>query len=230
MNQFINRVIDILFSFIILVIFSPLLLIISIGIYFTSKGPVFFTSERIGKFGKPFKIYKFRSMSHDRKNKSKDTITIGADKRITKLGLFLRLTKLDEFPQFINIIRGEMSIIGPRPESELIVKNFYSINDKKQLFSIRPGLTSPGTLIFYAYHEKLEPICGLTKEEFYANYILPIKLNSDRHYINNKNLYYDFYLIFLTIIIIFKKVFSLRINWKPSFYSNPPNNWKDPRN
>ena len=159
----------------------------------------------------------------------KETITIGNDKRITKIGTILRMSKLDELPQLLNILKGEMSFIGPRPESKSIVEEFYSSDDKKNLLSIRPGLTSPGTLLFYIYHEKLETPKELSKEIFYGKYILPLKLLADKHYVYNRNISYDINLFFKTIIIIFKKLFSLKIIWRPLFYGETPINWKDPR-
>ena len=224
---YLKRVFDILFSFSLLLTLSPLLFFIAILVYFSSKGPIIYRCKRVGQFGKVFKLYKFRSMKVD--DKAEETITIFNDKRITKVGYFLRKTKLDEFPQFINILLGEMSIIGPRPESETIVKKFYNENDKNEILSIKPGLTSPGTLMTYIYHEKLHPPKDITKEIFYAKYLLPLKLLADKHYLYYRNPLYDINLFFQTIFIITKKIFSLRIKWEPLFYEQSPENWKDPR-
>ena len=221
-----KRVFDILFSFSLLLASIPLLLLIGILVSFSSKGPIIYKCKRVGQFGKVFKLYKFRSMIVD--DKADETITIFNDKRITKVGYFLRKTKLDEFPQFLNILLGDMSIVGPRPESETIVKNFYNDNDKNEILSIKPGLTSPGTLMAYIYHEKLNPPQDMTKEIFYAKYLLPLKLLADKHYVYYRNPFYDINLFFQTIFIIIKKNFSLTIKWEPLFYDQTPENWKDP--
>lgn len=222
-----KRIFDIVFSLFVLFTSLPLLLVIAILVSFSSKGPIIYKCKRVGQYGKIFKLYKFRSMIFD--HEADETITIYSDKRITKVGYLLRKTKLDEFPQFINILLGDMTIVGPRPESETIVKEFYSVNDKKEILSIKPGLTSPGTLMAYIYHERLIPPENLTKEIFYAKYLLPLKLLADRHYLHYRNPSYDINLFFQTIYIIFKKNFSLTINWEPLFYKQNPKNWKDPR-
>ncbi|MFN5793651.1 MAG: sugar transferase, partial [Bacteroidota bacterium] len=139
-----KRIFDIISSFFFLVLIFPLFILISILIKIDSKGPIFFKQIRVGKNNKDFLLLKFRTMRVDQKNSS--LITVGNDSRITNVGNFLRKYKLDEFTQLINILKGEMSVVGPRPEVRKYV-DMYSIS-QLEILSVKPGLTDPSSIKF----------------------------------------------------------------------------------
>lgn len=139
---YIKRIFDIVISIMALVILSPLLLIIGLAIKIGSKGPIFFTQKRLGKNGKEFNIYKFRTMVDNAENMGRGIFITESDNRITNIGKILRITSLDELPQLINVIKGDMSIVGPRPPLTYYpyVYDDYDF-EKKQRFNVRPGIT-----------------------------------------------------------------------------------------
>ena len=191
----IKRIFDVVFSLIGLLTLTPLLLIIAILIKIDSKGPVFFIQERVGKNNKNFGIYKFRTMYAA--SLKQGLLTLGNnDSRITRIGFFLRLYKIDECPQLINILIGEMSFVGPRPELRYFV-NFYKEEDYI-VFSVRPGLTSPASLKYRNEVELLKT--AKNPEAFYINTIIPNKLKINKEYIKNQNLLWDIKLIMMTIL------------------------------
>lgn len=182
-----KRVFDILFSFIILVLSSPLMLLIAILIKLSSKGPVFYRQERIGLKGKPFNIIKFRSMRVDAESNGPQ-LSSEDDPRITGIGRFLRKTRLDEFPQFWNVLIGEMSVVGPRPErAYFIEKIMEKAPYYKRLQKVRPGITSWGQ-VKYGYAENLEQMIE--------------RLYYDILYIENNSLALDFKIMAYTILIM----------------------------
>lgn len=190
-----KRFFDIFFSFIGLIILSPLFLTVAVLIKLDSKGPVFFRQERVGKDFKEFKIYKFRSMiSYQSANEPQ--ITVRGDKRITKVGKFLRQHKLDELPQLINVIRGEMSFIGPRPEVRKYVEMFRT--DYAKLLSTRPGITDPSS-IQYSDEEKILA-SAIDWEKDYVERVLPEKIKLASQYVDKQhNMLSDIILIIKTI-------------------------------
>jgi len=190
----VKRLFDIFFSFAGLIIFLPLFLIIAVFIKLDSKGPVFFRHERVGRNFKDFKIYKFRTMNADAGNTAPQ-ITVSGDKRVTKIGKFLRKYKIDELPQLINILMGEMSFVGPRPEVRKYIELFKQ--DYKKLLKIRPGITDPAS-IKYSDEESLLSFSN-NWEEDYIKKILPEKIKLSLHYIDNHNVFIDCRLIFKTI-------------------------------
>lgn len=195
-----KRIFDIIFSIIGLVIFLPLLLIIAILIKLDSKGPVFFVQARVGKHNKDFNIYKFRTMRIE--SDKKGLLTLGNnDSRITKTGYFLRRYKIDEFPQLINILKGDMSFVGPRPELRYYV-NFYN-EDDMTIFQVRPGITGLASLKYRNEVELLK--AAKNPEEFFIKTIIPDKLKFNKEYIKKSNLFFDFKLIWLTIIKVITK-------------------------
>lgn len=137
-GSYLKRLTDIFFSLFILLLFSPILLIAALLIKLESKGPVFFLHERAGYKGKPFKLYKLRGMVDNALSIGPELTQIN-DPRITKVGKFLRRTSIDEIPNFINVIKGEMSIVGPRPDIFSITNNYTE--DQKQVFNFKPGVT-----------------------------------------------------------------------------------------
>ena len=190
-----KRLFDIFFSSIGLLILSPLFVIVALLIKSDSEGPIFFRQERIGKNYKPFRIYKFRTMTVDAEKKG-SLITACTDNRITKIGKFLRKYKIDELPQLINVLKGEMSFVGPRPEVKEYVQLFNS--DYKRLLKIRPGIIDPASIKY----SNEEDILSLSKdfEEDYIKMILPEKIKLSLQYADNHNFIIDLKLILKTIL------------------------------
>jgi exopolysaccharide biosynthesis polyprenyl glycosylphosphotransferase len=185
----IKRVMDIGFSLLALILLSPLYLAIAIAIKFTSEGSIFFVQERIGLHGKPFKIIKFRTMC---KNAEKDGPQLSSthDDRITPIGRFLRKTRLDELPQFWNVIKGDMSLVGPRPERAYFIEKITEeAPHYRHLHKVRPGITSWGQ-VKYGYAENVEQMIQ--------------RLKYDILYIENMSIAIDIKILLYTIIIVFK--------------------------
>jgi exopolysaccharide biosynthesis polyprenyl glycosylphosphotransferase len=181
--------IDFAFSIVAVILFSPLYLICAIGIKLTSKGPIFFKQERVGKNGKPFFILKFRSMYIDAE-KDGPNLSCQDDKRITPFGKFLRMTKIDETPNFINVLKGEMSLVGPRPERQFYIDQIIILKPHYlQLQKIKPGITSLGQVKF-GYAENVEQMTQ--------------RLRYDMLYMENMSIYTDFVIIYYTILLLFK--------------------------
>jgi lipopolysaccharide/colanic/teichoic acid biosynthesis glycosyltransferase len=194
-----KRVFDIISSLSVLIILSPILLLITLLIPLTSKGAPFFSQTRIGKNGEAFKLLKFRTMRTN--SEAKGQITVGSkDRRVTKFGYFLRKSKLDELPQLINILKGEMSVVGPRPEVEKYVK-LYS-DEQRKVLSVRPGLTDLASIEYINENEILGK--SDNPEEDYIHKIMPAKLALNLAYIEKQSFAFDLKLIFKTIFKIFK--------------------------
>ena len=184
---------DYLLAFIGLFLLSPLLILISIFIKFTSRGPVFYTQQRVGRFGKLFTILKFRSMTAD--HADFNTITVSGDMRITKFGRFLRKYKLDELPELLNIIKGEMSFVGPRPDLPGYADNLKG-KDRK-ILELRPGITSVASLKYANEESILAAQENPLKFNDEVIYFDKVKLNLDYYY--NNNLWVDIKIIFATL-------------------------------
>jgi lipopolysaccharide/colanic/teichoic acid biosynthesis glycosyltransferase len=194
-----KRAFDFLFSLFILVLFFPIGLVISILILFSSRGGIFYMQERIGRQGMPFKLYKFRSMRVDADKSGK--LTVGMkDPRITGVGIFIRKYKLDEFPQFINVLRGEMSIVGPRPEVREFVA-FYSDSQKKVL-DVKPGITDYASIEYFNENELLA--ASDNPKKTYIEDIMPDKIKINQKYLANPSLSHDLKIIFKTIVRLLK--------------------------
>lgn len=199
-NMVFKRIFDIGASFFGLVILSPILLLISIFIKIDSKGPVFFKQQRVGKNKKVFEIYKFRTMVTDAEKIGKQ-ITIGNDSRITNVGKFIRKCKLDELPQLLNVLRGEMSLVGPRPE----VPRYVELYDEyqEQILLVKPGITDYASIEFRNENDILGK--SISPEETYIKDIMPTKIELNVKYIKNISLIEDFKLILKTIEVIITK-------------------------
>ena len=183
-----KRSADILFSMLALLLLWPVFLIIAIVIWIDSGRPIFFTQERIGKDNVPFRIYKFRTM---RLNAEKDgpQLSNPLDKRVTRIGIYLRRYRLDELPQFINILRGEMSLVGPRPERSYYIEQLsHRTPDFPMLLQMKPGLTSWGQ-VKYGYASTVEQISE--------------RMQYDLYYIRHFSLLFDLKIILHTIKIVF---------------------------
>jgi len=191
----IKRLFDIVFSFIGLILVSPLLLVFTILIKKESAGPAFYKGERVGKNGKIFKMYKFRSMVQNA-DKVGGPSTSADDPRLLKIGKFLRGHQLDELPQFINILKGEMSFVGPRPEvpSEVAL---YDEETKRIILSVKPGLTDLATLA--NLHEE-EILRGAPNpHEAYRQLIQPKKLALAKEYVKTRSFWLDLKIILKTL-------------------------------
>jgi len=199
-----KRIFDIVFSLILLVALSPIFLIVSILIKLDSKGPIFFKQKRVGLKEKIFIIYKFRTMSKDAPNQG-PKLTMKNDNRITHFGSLLRWLKIDEFPQLINILKGDMSFVGPRPEISSVVHQ-YSKNYRKVL-SIKPGVTGPGQIS--ARDELSQYPDGVDTDDYYIKFILPEKIKNDLEYVNRHSFKNDIIFILKTIFITFIQVVKL---------------------
>ncbi len=221
----VKRVMDTCLAGLALVVLSPVMGVAVIAIKLTSKGPVLYHAPRIGTHGEIFDTLKFRTMVVDADKHA--TITAGHDSRITPIGKLLRATKIDELPQLWNIIRGDMSVVGPRPESVNIVEDHYT-DEYRELFDARPGLTCTGNLLYYVFHEHLEPPDDMNPEEYYVRYLLRPKLLADMHYVRNMSFIYDWTLIFQTVYIIVCKWLNKAPHWTPKFATEPPENWANP--
>jgi len=177
---------DIGVSFVGLVLLSPFLIIIGLLIKIDSKGPIFYKGIRVGRFGKPFKILKFRTMVVDAESIG-GTSTPDDDPRITRVGRFLRKYKLDEFPQLINVLRGEMSLVGPRPQVPWAVR-FYG-DEEKVLLSVRPGITDYASIKFSNEGEILHGAKNPDKN--YLEKIAPEKLKLGLQYVKERSFWVD---------------------------------------
>ena len=195
-----KRSFDILSSGFGLLLILPILLIISVAIALSSKGGVFYKQRRIGLNGEAFNILKFRTMFVD--SDRSGLLTVGdRDPRVTPIGYYLRKSKLDELPQLLNVLKGEMSMVGPRPEVPKYVA-LYSEDDRIVL-TTRPGITDYASIHFRNENEILK--IAQNPEETYIEEIMPLKLKLNKKYIDEKGLWIDLKIIFLTIFSIFKE-------------------------
>src|SRR5674476_208122 len=199
-KYFFKRLIDIILSFIGLVILSPLLIPVCIGLLLTGEHYVFYFQKRIGYKNKPFNIWKFATMLKASPNLPGGLHTTKKDPRLMPMGGFLRKTKINELPQIINILKGDMSIIGPRP---LVDKTFdpYPDHIKKAIYNVRPGLTGIGSIVF-SDEEKLMSATSMPVAEFYKTHISPYKGELELWYQKHISLYTDLMLMFLTAWVI----------------------------
>ncbi|HRW21620.1 MAG TPA: sugar transferase [Bacteroidales bacterium] len=189
-----KRVFDIVVSFFGLVVILPVFFIIAIAVIVESRGGVFYLQKRVGKNNKDFKIFKFRTMYTN--SDKKGLLTVGSDdKRITKIGLILRKYKLDELPQLINVLIGNMSLVGPRPEVRKYV-NLYT-SEQKKVLGVKPGITDPASLKYSNENEILAQFDD--PEKVYIEEIMQAKLNINLEYIKTRSLKSDFKVIIDTL-------------------------------
>ena len=196
----IKRLFDFCTSCVGLIVLSPILLLIASMIYVDSRGPVFFRQERVGQYGRIFRIHKFRTMIVGAEAHGAQ-ITIGADTRITKVGAFLRRYKLDELPQLIDVLVGNMSLVGPRPEVPSYVAH-YPKEIRELVLSVRPGITDRASIEFKDENEILGR--AVNPHQAYVAEVLPIKLAYCVEYIRNQSLLGDIAIIFLTLRAIIR--------------------------
>jgi exopolysaccharide biosynthesis polyprenyl glycosylphosphotransferase len=184
-----KRLLDVLFSFVAILLLFPVFIVLSVIIKTSTKGSVIYKQERVGRFGKPFKIYKLRSMVADAENGTPE-LSNKNDERITKIGKFMRKTHLDEIPQFMNVIKGEMSLVGPRPERKYYIDQIVKIAPHyTHLHKLRPGITSWGQ-VKYGYASNIDEMLE--------------RLPFDMIYLKNISLYIDFKILIYTLMVSFK--------------------------
>lgn len=195
-----KRIFDFIFSSLGFLILIPIILLVTIMIKLDSKGPVFYRGERVGKKGKVFRIFKFRTMVPNAEEIGGSS-TAADDSRLTKISGFLKKYQIDELPQLINVIKGEMSLVGPRPE----VKNYIDMlseDERKTILSVSPGMTDFASL--WNFHESEVLKGSQDPEKTYLEKIRPKKIELQLKYVKERNLWLDIKLIFKTIFKIFQ--------------------------
>lgn len=202
-----RRAIDALLSFLLLILLSPLLVLVGIAVRLSSPGPVLYRAVRVGRARVNFLMFKFRTMlvGADRMGPG---ITALADPRVTPLGRILRTTKLDELPQLLNVLKGDMTLIGPRAESPQFVR--YYTPDQLNLLNVRPGMTGPGQ-IHYTRDQQDQVVDPALAEEFYVKELLAKKLQMDLEYLANRSFLLDLRILARTGVVVTKGM----LNWVP---------------
>lgn len=194
-----KRLFDIVVSFIVLMLFLPFGILIAIAIMCESRGGVFYRQQRVGKNGIPFRLWKFRTMRVNADKLGK--LTVGMrDPRITRVGYFIRKSKLDEFPQFINVLVGEMSVVGPRPEVQEYVDLYTP--QQREVLSVKPGITDYASLEYFKENELLGQ--SENPRETYIHEIMPAKIALNKKYIANPTLSQDIKIMWLTFLKMVK--------------------------
>lgn len=197
----VKRLFDLLLSCVGLLLLAPLLLLIALLIKLDSPGPVMFRQERVGRFGKPFRIHKFRTMRHEPAGQGLQ-ITVGADRRITRVGGFLRASKLDELPQLLDVWLGDMSLVGPRPEVPRYVAH-YPAELREKVLSVRPGITDIASI---EYRDESAVLArAADPEHAYVHEVLPHKLALAARYVERSSLWLDVWLIWRTVVAIVRR-------------------------
>jgi lipopolysaccharide/colanic/teichoic acid biosynthesis glycosyltransferase len=195
----VQRFFDIIFSMLALMLLCPLLLPIVVMLKLSGEGEVFFLQKRVGKGGLPFNLFKFVTMLKDSPNVGSGTVTLKSDPRVLPVGKFLRKTKINELPQLLNVLLGDMSIVGPRPQTQRCFDVFPE-NLKQIITEIRPGLSGLGPIVF----RDEENILAEKEEsvEFYDNIIAPYKGKVEAWYVENQTIFSYFTVIFVTIWVV----------------------------
>ena len=217
MYKFFKRLLDIVVSLVALVILLPFFIPIIIILRFTAEKEVFYFQERIGINNSKFQIFKFATMLKNSLNMGSGSITLQNDYRVTFIGKFLRKTKINELPQIINILKGDMSLVGPRP---LVTKTFSAYNDDVQsnIYKVKPGITGIGSILFRDEEAIISAVSNEDPFEFYKRIIAPYKGEVEMWYQKNCSFYLDIQLILMTAwIILFPKT-TLYEKW----FSNLP--------
>ena len=197
---------DISISLIGLVLLSPVLSIVALVVACSSPGPILYRARRVGKDGRLFDVYKFRTMVVDAAERG-PRVTGNGDTRVTKAGRFLRRTKLDELPQLLNTLTGDMSLVGPRPEDPRFVESYS--RQQLQVLRVKPGITSPATVL-HRHEEHM--LTGPDWEQTYRNEILPAKLQIELNYLSGRTLPKDLLILARTAFALFGKPRRLDAN------------------
>ena len=212
MYLYLKRLFDIIFALIGLLLTSPIVLLVILLKKLAGEKEVFYIKGRVGKGGKLFPFIKLSSMTPAKKGEKTSSLTLSNDSRITPLGHFIRKTKIDEFPQFVNILRGELSFVGPRALMPKIHKD-YNKAVKQELSKIRPGVTGLATVVFRNEAELLAQSDYTNELEFYKEVIAPAKGAIEMIYIKNKSFSLDFTILLLTAWQIFRPQSLLGYKW-----------------
>ncbi len=191
-----KRITDIIFSLIILIILLPFFFIIALFIVLDSHGGIFYKQVRVGKNGHEFLLFKFRTMYPN--SEKQGLLTVGKDERITRMGKFLRKYKIDELPQFFNVLLGDMSLVGPRPEVPRYVKMYNE--EQLKVLSVKPGITDYASLVYYDENKKLSE--AENPEEYYITTVMPHKLQLSLQYIQQQSFFLDLSILFKTFLRI----------------------------
>ena len=195
-----QRFFDILFSGLALIVFSPFLIPIAITLKFTGEGEIFYVQQRVGKNGKMFGLLKFATMLKNSPNMTMGTVTVKNDPRVLPFGGFLRKTKINELPQLLNIFLGDMSVIGPRPQTERCFLAFSEIS-QNAIKEVKPGLSGIGSIVFRD-EESILDNPEIDRLKFYDEVIAPYKGELEQWYVKHQNLYTYFMLIGLTVWVV----------------------------
>lgn len=195
-----QRIFDILISFSVIILLSPVLLITIVVLRFTGEGKIFFVQERVGRNMVPFGLLKFVTMRMNSEKEGTGTITTRGDKRVLPVGRYLRKSKINEVPQIFNIFIGDMSFIGPRPLHQNQF-GYYNFIDAGIISSIRPGLSGVGSIVYRNEEELLSSNIS-DPQDFYKNFITPHKAQLEKWYVKNMSISLYFKLIILTILVI----------------------------
>lgn len=202
LEDILKRGLDVLAAFFGMIFLSPIFVLVAVGIKRESPGPVFYKGPRTGRNGLPFKIYKFRTMREDQASYQGPRITAQDDPRVTPLGRWLRDTKLNELPQLLNILKGEMSLVGPRPEDPEIAKDWPQ-EVREEILSVRPGITSPASVMFH-HEESLLEVHGLMNA--YLDEVQPSKLRLDQLYVRHRSFLLDLDVLFWTFLVLIPRL------------------------
>jgi len=211
MYLIIKRIIDVVLSSVAIILLSPILILIILILKFTGEGEIFYLQERVGYKTQSFMIYKFATMIKDSPNIGTGDVTLRNDSRVTKVGKFLRESKLNELPQLFNIFIGDISIIGPRPLMRAGF-NRYSLRFQNSVYNVKPGLTGIGSIVFRD-EERILTESELTPHECYKEIILPFKGELEMWYQKNRSFFLDLQLIFITAWVILFSNSKLYEKW-----------------
>jgi len=195
-----KRSLDLTIALLALLLLSPLLVVVSLAVAIDSPGPIFYRGQRIGRGGVPFGMLKFRTMCLNA-DRMGSAVTVGGDPRVTRLGRILRQWKLDEIPQLANVLRGEMSLVGPRPESPCYVAHYTP--EQRRVLDVMPGITGASQIAF-RHEETLLQSCTNLEEE-YITRVMPQKLAMDLQYVEQRSLWLDIKLIVRTLLAVFEE-------------------------
>ncbi|MFA7487204.1 MAG: sugar transferase [Lysobacteraceae bacterium] len=214
-----QRMLDIVFSGLALLVLAPLLLPVMLILRLTGEGEVFYVQQRIGRGGRPFGLYKFATMLKNSPNLGTGTVTVKGDPRVLPFGRFLRKTKLNELPQLLNIFKGDMSIVGPRPQTQRCFDAFPA-RSQAEIIKVRPGLSGIGSIVFRDEEDLMH--ASADPERFYDDVIMPYKGALEEWYVANRGLWTYLACIFVTAWVVLLP--KSRLAWRvfPGLPEPPP--------
>ncbi len=220
-----QRFFDILFSSLAILALSPVLILASLALKVTGND-ILYRQKRVGLGGRYFDIYKFTTMVKNSENMGAGTITLKNDTRVLPVGKFLRKSKINELPQLFNILKGDMSIIGPRPQDD-IGFNAFDKKEQERIIKIRPGLSGIGSIFFRDEEEIMQKARAKDKKRFYVDIISPYKGEIEAWYVKNQTIYLYFLLICLTVYVVGCSKCKIDFQKKFQAFPNPPDELKE---